>query len=280
MNLIIKGFIIGIGKIIPGVSGAMLAITLGEYEKIINSIANIKQKTLENTKYLSKIGIGIILAITLTSKIIVKSLNTYYFPTMLLFIGMITGGIPNITKQIKLNIKDIIISMIVLTIIIIMIKNINTTTNYEIQQTILDFIKLIGIGSLDALSSIVPGISGTALLMMLGYYDIILQTFATTLNIKKLEQNTFILIPFIIGFVLGTIIISKIINILIKKYKNILNIIITTFMIITTLLLLKQTIQTSPSIKEILIGIILAMLGTITSIKLDKLEKTPKSIKK
>lgn len=269
MNLIIKGFIIGIGKIIPGVSGAMLAIILGEYEKIIKTISNIKNTNIEQMKYLTKIAIGIILAITLTSKIIVKSLNTHYFTTMLLFIGMIIGGIPNVIKQIKINYKDIIISIIFILITMMPIKELTLTQNHTIEQTIIEFTKLIGIGSLDALSSIIPGISGTALLMIFGYYDIILKTFATTLNPLYIKQNIFILLPFTIGFVIGILVISKIICILLKKQKNKLNIIITIFMIITTIILTKKTIETNPTIQEIILGIILGIFGIIVTIKLE-----------
>lgn len=269
MNLIIKGFIIGIGKIIPGVSGAMLAIILGEYEKIIKTISNIKNTNIEQMKYLTKIAIGIILAITLTSKIIVKSLNTHYFTTMLLFIGMIIGGIPNVIKQIKINYKDIIISIIFILITMLPIKELTQTQNHTIEQTIIEFTKLIGIGSLDALSSIIPGISGTALLMIFGYYDIILKTFATTLNPLYIKQNIFILLPFTIGFVIGILVISKIICILLKKQKNKLNIIITIFMIITTIILTKKTIETNPTIQEIILGIILGIFGIIVTIKLE-----------
>lgn len=269
MNLIIKGFIIGIGKIIPGVSGAMLAIILGEYEKIIKTISNIKNTNIEQMKYLTKIAIGIILAITLTSKIIVKSLNTHYFTTMLLFIGMIIGGIPNVIKQIKINYKDIIISIIFILITMMPIKELTQTQNHTIEQTIIEFTKLIGIGSLDALSSIIPGISGTALLMIFGYYDIILKTFATTLNPLYIKQNIFILLPFTIGFIIGILVISKIICILLKKQKNKLNITITIFMIITTIILTKKTIETNPTIQEIILGIILGIFGIIVTIKLE-----------
>ena len=100
MKLILKGFIIGLGKIMPGVSGAMLAITLNEYNKIIESIANLRNNPIVNTKYLSKLGIGIILAIILGSKIILKCLNKYYFSTMLLFVGIICGGTINLIKRI------------------------------------------------------------------------------------------------------------------------------------------------------------------------------------
>ena len=194
MNLILKGFIIGLGKIIPGVSGAMLAISLGIYEQILENIANIKNKYKESIKYLVKPSVGIIIAIMLTSKIIVKCLNKYYFSTMLLFIGLIIGGMPYIIKQIKLKKKDIIISLVPLIIILMLTTSLYPSTKIEINYTISDFIKIIGIGIIDAASSIIPGISGTAILMTLGYYDMILETFGTILDMSKIVENTFIII--------------------------------------------------------------------------------------
>jgi len=270
MNLIIKGFIIGIGKIIPGVSGAMLAMTLGIYEQLIESIANIKKDFLKNAKILIKPGIGIIIAITLTSKIVVKCLNNYYLATMLLFIGMIVGGIPQLIKQTKLKKQHILRSTIILIAIYIIIKNINIINNYQINYTILDFIKIIGIGILDAISSIIPGISGTAILMMLGYYNTILETFATILHINKIARNIFIITPFIIGFAIGTLLISKIINIIIKKQKNLINIITIIFMTMTIITLIKKSLSTTFTTLELIIGIILFIIGIIISIKLDK----------
>lgn len=278
MNLVIKGLIIGIGKIMPGVSGAMLAITLGEYDELIESIANIKTKTVEKIRYLSKIGIGIILAIILTSRLIVKCLNNYYLLTMLLFIGIIIGGIPEIIKTIKPKKKDIIISIICIIIIAIITKTKIATNEYIIKYTIIDFIKLIGIGIIDSISSIVPGISGTAILMSLGYYNTILKTFATATNISLIKTNIFILIPFILGFILGTIFISKLINIIIKRIPNILNIIITIFMTYTTMLLLKNTLQKANNIKELILGIILFISTLIATIKISNKTKQKKYI--
>lgn len=270
MKLIAKGLIIGIGKIIPGVSGAMLAITLGVYERILFSLANLKKEFFANAKFLTKIGIGIILSIILTSKIVVKCLKCYYFPTMLLFIGMIIGGIPNLLKKVKFKKQDIIVSFISLVTLSFMFFNNNTVTNlYEIEYTIIDFIKLIGVGFIDAISSIIPGISGTALLMMIGYYNIILKTFGSILNISQLAQNIFTMIPFSIGFLLGIIIISKILNLLFKKFKNTTYIIITIFMTLTTIILIKNTFEYMYTTTELLIGISLLIIGYIISLKLD-----------
>ena len=120
LDIIIKGFIIGIGKVIPGVSGMALAISLGIYEQILESISNIKKEIKNKSTFLIKLGTGIILAIMLTSKVIVKCLKIYYLPTMLLFIGMITGGIPTIIKESKLN-KNHIIPTLLITILLILI---------------------------------------------------------------------------------------------------------------------------------------------------------------
>ena len=99
--LILKGIIIGIGKIIPGVSGSMLAISMGIYQKLIDSVNNIFKYPKENFKFLFKITIGVIISIVFFSNIILNSLNKYYIITMFFFIGLIIGGF----NDIKLNIE-------------------------------------------------------------------------------------------------------------------------------------------------------------------------------
>ena len=76
--LILKGIVIGIGKIIPGVSGSMLAISMGIYQQMLDSINNFFKNTKENFKFLFKIGLGVIISIIFFSNIILKCLNKYY----------------------------------------------------------------------------------------------------------------------------------------------------------------------------------------------------------
>ena len=101
-GLFIKGLIIGIGQIIPGVSGGMLAISLGLYEKGINAISNFFSNVKENLKFLVPIALGIITSILYISKVIKYFLSAYYLPTMLLFIGLIVGGVPPLIDKIKI----------------------------------------------------------------------------------------------------------------------------------------------------------------------------------
>lgn len=279
MNLIINGIIIGIGKILPGISGSMLAITLGIYEEIISSISNLKNNIAENIKFLSKIGIGIIISIIIFSKIIVKCINNHYFLIMLLFIGMISSGIIEIMKTTKLTKRNIIVSTMIIIIIYNILPKHIQVKNHVMKYTLQELINLTGIGIIDALASIIPGISGTALLMTLGYYKIIITTFSSVTNLKDIKTTLFVLIPFGAGFIIGTIYISKIINTALKKNKTIINTITLIFMIITNILLTTTTFTKKHTLNETIIGMLLFMIGLLIIPYINKLTSKNKKTK-
>ena len=163
IKLIIKGFIIGLGKIIPGVSGAVLAMMLNVYEPALIAIANIKTNFYKNIKYLAMLGIGIIFAIIIGSKVLIFFLDKFYIQTMFIFIGIMLAGISPITKELNLSgIKEkIIIIFVAILFIYISPIQVNNLTNNNSNMLIYFFS-----GILDAFSSIVPGVSGTVLLMI------------------------------------------------------------------------------------------------------------------
>ena len=105
--LIIKGMIIGIANVIPGVSGGTLMITLGIYEQVINTISHFLKNMKNNSKFIIPLGIGMGLAILLFSKLIGYSLNKFPFATTFFFIGLILGGIPILWRKVKLSSKKI-----------------------------------------------------------------------------------------------------------------------------------------------------------------------------
>ena len=90
--LFIKGLIIGIGKILPGVSGTALAVSLNEYQNIIFSLNHISKAS----KYLCKIFAGILLSMIIISKFMIHFLNVNYNITMSFFIGLMLGCLPDI----------------------------------------------------------------------------------------------------------------------------------------------------------------------------------------
>ncbi len=281
MILIFKGIIIGIGKILPGISGSLLAINMGEYDNIIESISNIKNNPKKTIPYLTKLGIGIILAITLLSKIIVKCLNTHYCTTMLLFIGIIVGEIIKRTK--KNNYSKIKIALLTLTSLLLLLTMtiLNSAVilpqKKQFQFNINLMLMMIIMGAIDAFASIVPGISGTALLIMFGYYNIIIKTFSNIFKYTEIKNNICIIVPFGIGFITNTYLMSKIITKIKTKYPNKMSIAITILMIITILIILKQTLATYKNSSDIIIGIPLLLIGIYAPLYIDK--KHTKKIK-
>lgn len=252
------GLLIGLGKIIPGVSGSVIALSLGVYEQSLFSINYFFKDIKKNTRYLLPLGIGILITIIFASKIVINLLNNYYLPTILLFLGLIIGGIHDIRKSV--NIKYTYLTIISFTLIIlisIFVSNKEISfTNYYYQ-----FIIFIIIGFIDALCMILPGISGTAILMILGFYKMLMEVLSNLTNINQILDNLKIIIPFLIGLVIGIFLTIKLVNYLFKNYYTQTYNIILGFLLSSILSMFISTLKCSYTINQVLIGFILFIIG-------------------
>ncbi len=210
------GIIIGIGFIIPGVSGGVLATILGIYDTILDKLNNLFKNFKENILYLLPIVVGIIISILLFSKLILYLLNNKLNFISYVFIGLILGCIPYLFKEIKnktqksISITYLLITFILGIILFLIEKNNIFDTNNP------TFLIMFIAGIFYAIGKIVPGISGAALLMLLGVYEYFLSVIANPLSITF--DTILIFIPFIISFIFSSIIIIKLIDYLLKKH--------------------------------------------------------------
>ena len=251
--LLFKGFFIGIGKIIPGVSGSLIAITLGVYDKLLESISHFYKK--ENIKFLIPLVSGIVLAIMLTSNLLFYLLNNYYMVTMLFFIGLIIGGMSINKSYIK---KKNIFYFLIPFMLVFSLCFIKTDTSVIKSYS---FFMMFLFGIIEAITMIIPGISGTAVMMIIGCYGAILNMFSNPIsNLKDL-------IPFGIGLFIGVIILSKIISFLLKKYNNKVNSCILGFTLSSICLLFMKVIESG---EKFLIGIPLFIVGLFLGYITDK----------
>lgn len=220
---ILKGALVGIANIIPGVSGGTMAVITGIYEKLIDIIGNIFShlkswtKLKEDLKFIIPIGIGALVGIVAFSKVLKWLLENYEMPTLYCFLGLIIGSLPLIFKNAnekgfqKKYIIPFIITLAFMILLNILAMNVNEgNAIIEFGRTPIDMIKLLGYGFIAAGTMIIPGISGSMVLMILGIYESIL-TAVSNLDI-------IVLIPFVIGVGIGIIIVSKIIDILMDKF--------------------------------------------------------------
>ena len=278
--LVIKGFFMGIANVIPGVSGGTIAIILGIYEKFIGAISNLLKDLKKNVKFLVPIFIGIGLAILTTSKVVSYSYDKFPLPTLLFFVGLVFGGIPMLMKKVnnkkeKKKISNYIIALITFSLVIFLasykfIFSINSEVSFT-SMNIGSYILLFIVGIIAAATMVIPGVSGSLVLMILGYYYPIINTISVLFK-EDFIGNAMILGVFGVGVLIGIVAISKLLEILFKKYKvktyfGVLGFVFASIIAIPISACIELN-SISTSIDQILIGIVMVILGTIISYNL------------
>lgn len=270
--LILKGAIFGIANIIPGVSGGTLALTMGVYEDLISSISNFFKKPKESLKFILPFIFGAALSILLMSKVISLCLDKFPFPTTLFFVGLIIGGIPLLTKKIKkAKPKGLNIFLFILTFALIIFMNfINSGTNsINLENlSIITYLLLALVGLIAAATMVIPGISGSFVLMLLGFYEPIVNTISNLTDFSHFFHNIAILIPFGIGIILGILLVSKLLEYLFKYHEVSTYYAILGFVISSVIVLIMNALSVKISLPHIIIGLILLAIATIIGYKL------------
>lgn len=262
--LFFKGVLIGICKIIPGVSGALLAVSFGVYQDAIDALINLKKDFFHNSRYLLFLCLGIIFGIILFGKAILFLMGKYYFYIMLLFIGLIAGSMLDFVKKIQIDVKCILRGIIF--IIFIIISNIFMHNNNEtIIMTCYDYFFA---GIIEVFSSLVPGVSGTLLLMNFGYYLSVMELFAGLFSYSFFISNFYFILNFILGIMFGGIVFIILFRKIINKYNNLFNLVILELLIYSLFCLLFSLVSFISSIFSLFIGILLFLFGLFISKKL------------
>lgn len=208
----LKGIIIGMGGVAPGVSGGSFAVMLGVYGRITNAIANVFHDFKNKVIDLFPIGMGMVVGLLGFSRIIQYLFEYHEVQVKFLFIGLMLGTIPIVIKEanregFKKNYLIPFILIFGITTLFTILEN-NNLIN-AIPETNLGILGLIFNGIIIGFGTIVPGVSSSFILMYLGTYGFILDALV---NIRLL-----ILFPIGVGFVLSVFLFSKIISYLFRK---------------------------------------------------------------
>lgn len=209
------GIILGISNIIPGISAGTMAVTLGIYDKLIGSVSKNFKNLKNNFRFLIFIGLGVVFGVIGFSSILEKFLIHYPWQMNYLFMGLIIGGMGTLFKEIRnfsVKRRDYIY-LIITFLILIFISLVKPTDNVNILSNInfknLFYLFLSGFAASSAM--VVPGISGSFILILFGMYSSIISAVS--------NFNFLVLLPFGIGVLFGLIITIKIVGYLLEKFK-------------------------------------------------------------
>lgn len=224
----INGFCMALADSVPGVSGGTIAFLLGFYDNFINALDDLFRGSLDKKKkailYLIKIGIGWVVGFISSATILSGLFTTKIYAMSSLFIGFIIFAIPLVIKEeiksIKGNYKNIIFGILgILLVISITFLTTNTSLNINIANpNLFTYFYCFVAGSIAITAMILPGISGSTLLLVFGLYIPIMASVKEVIHLNF--SSLPILIIFALGVITGIIFFTKLIRIGLKKHRS------------------------------------------------------------
>lgn len=267
-----KGAAIGVAMIIPGVSGGTLAVLLNVYDKLIGAISGILKDFKNSIKILVPIFLGAVLAVVAAYFPLKYALKYAPFPTVMLFAGLMLGSCPKMVKDgIKNGFKKLDILSITLPLLLVIgICFIPNLGNADLSKDmpVYGYFLLILIGAVASCALVVPGVSGSMLLLIFGYYNGIFDT--VSLLKTDFGHSILVLLTFAVGLIIGFFSIAKLMKLLMCKFPRATNWAIIGFVagsipaiFITYNHNFPDFVYSSLSVAHIVVGCVVCVLGII-----------------
>ena len=278
LKQLLQGMVVGIANIIPGVSGGTMMVAMGLYDKLIHAITHLKSEFKESLKLLIPIFIGAGIAIVALSRLFEYLLGNYPVPTNFAFCGLIMGSLPFVVKKVRgytITISKIIPFVVFFGLVILMaVMGETGGAAADVSFGLVNVLKLLGVGIIAAATMVIPGVSGSMMLMLLGYYDTILESIndfmdaLVKFDIQGLIAEMEVLVPFGIGVVLGIFLIAKLIEFIFSKAEIHAYYAIIGLIVASPIAILLKTDWSGVSIPVIIISIVTFAAGWFAASKL------------
>lgn len=227
---ILRGVVIGLANIIPGVSGGTMMVSMGIYDTIIGCINSLFKDFKRCIKTLWPYALGMVAGILGLAKLITYLLGAFPLPTNMAFIGLILGGLPMIVRKMKGEKTGIagVVAFVLAFALVVGLKVVgggngaDATITLSLGQLIILFL----MGVIAAATMVIPGVSGSMMLMLLGYYNPVVGSVSGLVDaliardLGAILNCCGVLIPFGIGVVIGIFAVAKLIEVLLKRFPG------------------------------------------------------------
>lgn len=279
IKTILQGMVVGIANIIPGVSGGTMMVAMGLYDKLIHSITHLKSDFKNSMKLLLPIFAGAGLAIVVLSRLFEFLLNNYPIPTNFAFCGLIAGSLPFIIKKVKgskpAKAQNWVPFLIFFLIVVGMaVMGEGSDSANVLHLSLIQILILFVVGVIAAATMVIPGVSGSMMLMLMGYYQTILSYVNQTVDalvsfdMGALFSCVGVLLPFGIGVIVGIFAIAKLIEWIFGKWQIPAYYAIIGLILASPIAILLKTDWSTATILMVGIGIVTFVLGWIVASKL------------
>lgn len=229
INQILRGVVIGIANIIPGVSGGTMMVSMGIYDTLIHCITHLFSEFKKSVKTLLPYAIGMLIGIMALASLLSFLFEHYPLPTNTAFIGLILGGLAPLLRKIerkKINPVAVIVFIVFFAVVIWMALAGQRQNAENVEINIGTILILVVMGAIASATMIIPGVSGSMMLMLLGYYTPVLnalnalKTAIFSANLAAMGAPLAVLLPFVVGVALGIFGIAKLIEWFIARFPT------------------------------------------------------------
>ncbi len=275
---ILKGIVIGLANVIPGVSGGTMMVSMGIYDKLIHCITHLFSELKKSVQFLLPIFIGIGIAVVVAPFGIEFLFEQYPFQTNLLFIGLIVGGLPAVWKKVKGNSVKAghIAACLVFFSLVAGLAFVGDSegASADLSFSLISVIKLFGVGIIASATMVIPGVSGSMMLLLLGYYHPVLETItnfikaAVAFDMNGILAGIGALMPFGIGVVVGIFAIAKMIEIVFEKFPLYAYWAIIGLILSSPVAILLVSGMGTITVMSVITGIVALAVGFVVALKL------------
>ncbi len=257
----VQGAIVGIGAILPGISGGVLCVAFGLFEPIMELLTHPKESLKKNKDMLVPFIIGWVLGFILLAKVVEVFFSFAPDVAIFLFFGLVCGTIPDMFKHAEESNRSMSWTPFIMSLSAsyIFFHIIEAGELIDLPENFLTFMFC---GVLWGLSLIVPGLSSSTLLIYLGLFE------PLTEGISSLDIT--VLFPFVIGISATVVLLAKFVNMLFKQHYALISRIILGFVISTSLKTLPHNFS---SVWSMIISVACCALGFLIAILMDKADK-------
>lgn len=233
--LFFKGIIVGIANVIPGVSGGTIAVVLHIFDRLIDAINHLFSDFKKHVMFLMPLGLGAVVGILAFSVLVDYTLTNYSLPTCGFFAGLVAGSIPLIygmakSKQPKdkKGGKYWVYAALAFALVIFLatLKTPESSAAVTGDVSVGLMVKAFFGGLIACAAMIVPGISGSFMLVLMGLYNVVIgyvamvKDFLLTFDFSIFVQIVKFCAPLAVGMLIGAILISKAIEFLMNKFHT------------------------------------------------------------
>ncbi len=222
---VVRGAVIGVSNIIPGVSGGTMAVSMGIYDRVIYAVNQLFRQFRKSFRELLPILIGVLIGLFAFAALIGALLGTNSeeipgtrLPTNFAFIGLILGGLPAIYKRVNMKNAKVpgLILFVLFLALVVVLPLLNPPETRTVDHSVGTALLMILLGAIASATMVIPGVSGSMILMLLGYYNSVINAMN---DLRGGDWSSLVILaPYTIGLLVGIVFIAKLMNYLLKEH--------------------------------------------------------------